>query len=188
MANKFAGYTWEGVSQQYLNDFCDADKLPHRARHRWVHIRQAIRLCEMSSLEIYKEGFRDFLALRTNDFHHMDIHHHTDGILHPDPVIARIGKVAFERFGDKIYRELRRTGLPTDLDVGLFGLIFDDPEVYHFKARRNSEDKRNLRRRLGSIELPKSPYNGQELRCMGLWQDMDESEAEVTCSKENPTD
>lgn len=183
MSNHFSGFVWEGVSQQLLNEFCDADKLPHRARHKWVHIRQAVRLCEMSAKEIYKEGFRDFLAVRSNNFHYMDIFHHVDGILHPDPVVARIGKVAFERFGDKVYRQLNQTGLPTELDLGLFSLIFDDPEIFHKKVRKSVRDIKGQKDRLGAISLPNSPYNGKELREMGLWQDADEDYFDVTLEK-----
>lgn len=174
MSNLWAIDAWESVPQVILNGYCVADGLPKRARHKWVHIVQAVRLTGMSPLEIYKEGHRDFLALRTNSWHYLDEVHHVDGILHPDPVVERIGKVAFQNLGNRLWKELQASGLPSELDLALMALVFDDPEVMHKMVRKVEPDIK--KRRGGGIanRLNENSFTGQQLRQMGIWQDYEQ--------------
>lgn len=174
MSNKWAYYVWEAVDQQTLNKFCAEDGVPKRPRYRWVHIWQACKLLNMTPKEIYQEGFRDFLELRTNCWHYRDIYHHVDGIIHPDAIVTYMGKAAFERLGNGLLKQLKRDGLPTEMDLALFSMVFDDPELFHKSVRRSVIDKNNRRRVLDALELPKHPYNGQQLRNMGIWTETDD--------------
>lgn len=174
MSNKFASYVWEAVPQNMLDKFAVEDGLHKRPRYRWVHLWQACKILNMTPKEIYQEGFRDFLAVRTNHFHYMDIFHHVDGILHPDPIVTYLGKAAFERLGNGLLKELKRDGLPNEMDLALFSLVFDDPELFHKTVRRSITDTKGRRRILDAITLPKSPYNGQQLRNMGVWTGLDD--------------
>lgn len=170
MSNRYSHYVWECLSQSVLNEFCKTDGVRPLARHKWMHLSQAAGFLRMTPQQIHAEGFRDFLIIRTNDFFYNWDRYHLDGIIHPDAVMVHAGALIQDKVKAELLKELSKSGLPTELDLALFDAVFSNPEVYHAQIRKASRLHPNGKGYMPSPEtLPKTPYNGQALRNMGLW-------------------